>query len=150
VLTPDDQFALAMGLCRCDETIKLTGVQLRQLQGPYVYELTRQIEDDRWTTLYIGVKSAQGERPFNPEHHAIGKSSAVQPTDVLYIYPMPTANVANWAEKVFLARTETAWNQQRRYSDTWRQFPPECDPASVWLGEPTDERNEGLEMALLS
>lgn len=113
----EDQLSLVETLTRGGWS--MTAAQMRTLQGSYVYVLWRGAE-----MLYIGVKSAAGERPFNPDHHVLGgpwprcsnawpeDAERTQPGDELAIYPMPTPAVARWAEQVMLNRWRGRWNRR--------------------------------------
>jgi hypothetical protein len=132
VLTENDQVRMVSELTRLGW--RLTGQQMRELQGAYVYVLWRGPR-----ILYVGVKTSGSERPFDPEHHRVGLETDVQADDELMIYPMPTAAVARWAEKVLIARYAGERNHQRNYVGTWSQFPAE---------EPEVSERAGLALAL--
>lgn len=77
----------------------LDGWMVRALQGPFVYQLT----DSKGKELYIGVKTGQSARPFDPTHHRIGLGYAMAPDDDLWIYPMASREEARWCEAQWLA-----------------------------------------------
>lgn len=94
----------------------LTGTQLKTLQGPYVYQLIRDPNTETSRTLYVGVKTGEDARPFNPNHHRLGNNGHdddVCWTDQLVIYPMPSAEVAMWAEAMMISMLTPEWNRRR-------------------------------------
>jgi hypothetical protein len=80
----------------------LTGWQALALQGSYVYEVWRKT-DQGAEPVYVGVKTGQGERPFNPGHHVLGKGFEWQDGDTLTIFPIDSPEIARWVEKVHIS-----------------------------------------------
>ena len=145
MLTPEDQAQITLRMLAAPGSVwSLTGEQLRQLQGAYVYQHARETEEPG-RSLYVGVKSAQGERPFSPDHHALGLRCDVLPTDTLHIYPMPTPGIAQGFEKIVLATFPGERNQQRYHANAWTRFSP-IEP--LQLDDTWNNERAGLESAL--
>lgn len=103
----------------------LSRAQALALQGSYVYEVWRQTPDQDMLPVYVGVKTGQGERPFNPRHHVLGEGFKWQDGDGLVISPMDTPEIARWVEKVVISNwmagcagsTRLILNQQPAYPE---------------------------------